>query len=108
MEFSGLAFAVLDSSGFTLSIGLKVVSKNLLKENREASNSAVVDPLNFVAHQVFRSVAKGYHQFAQGRLVSLVRELLRCRLLTKTIKSRLSRQKYIHSYMGVDTHFALF
>lgn len=36
----------------------------------------MVNPLDFVTHQVLCPVAQGYHQFAQGRLVKPVQGLL--------------------------------
>ena len=46
-----LGSAVLHPDGLRrLAIALKVVSKNLLEENRETSDASVVDFFNFVAH----------------------------------------------------------
>ena len=46
-----LGSAVLHPDGLRrLIIALKVVSKNLLEENRETSDASVVDLFDFVAH----------------------------------------------------------
>ena len=50
-----LGFAVLHPDGLrrltiAIAIALKVISKDLLEEYRETSNSSVVDFFDFVAH----------------------------------------------------------
>jgi len=46
-----LGSTVLHSDGLRrLAVALKVVSKDLLKEDRETSNASVVDLFDFVAH----------------------------------------------------------
>ena len=50
-----LGFAVLHPDGLrrlaiAIAIALKVISKDLLEEYRETSNSSVVDLFDFVAH----------------------------------------------------------
>ncbi len=51
-----------------LAIALEVVSEDLLKEYREASDTTVVDFFDFVAHQILRLIAQGDHHFAHFRL----------------------------------------
>ena len=48
---------------------LEVVSEKLLEKYREPPDPSVVDLLYFAADHGLCSVAQGYHQFAQGRLV---------------------------------------
>ena len=61
---------LLGLAGFDgFSVVLEVAAEELLEEYRESSNPSVVDALNLAANHVLCSVAQGYHQFAQGRLV---------------------------------------
>ncbi len=63
-----LFLSVLVLGWLALAIALEVVSEDLLKKYRETADSPVVDPVDLGADHVLRTVAQGYHQFAQGRL----------------------------------------
>jgi hypothetical protein len=51
-----------------LAVALKVVSKDLLEEDGESSDTSVVDFLDFVAHEILCLIAQGDHHFTHFRL----------------------------------------